>query len=50
MGNDAFFAALRDFIAAHRYGLVTGRELLEYLRSRSEADLGPIYARYLAAY
>jgi hypothetical protein len=50
MGNDAFFAALRDFIATHRYGLVTGRELLEYLAARSEADLGPIYARYLAAY
>jgi len=50
MGNDAFFGALRDFIAAHRYGLVTGHELLEYLASRSEADLGPIYARYLAAY
>ncbi|HEX2221663.1 MAG TPA: M1 family aminopeptidase [Candidatus Limnocylindria bacterium] len=50
MGDDAFFAAMRDFVAEHRFGVVTGRQLLAHLRDRSETDLLPIYRRYLETY
>jgi aminopeptidase N len=48
MGDDAFFAALRDFVDANRYGVVTGRALLAHLQASTDADLRPIYDRYLA--
>ena len=50
MGRRAFFAALRDYVADHRYGMTTTRGLLEYLRSRTSENLLPIYRRYLDAY
>jgi hypothetical protein len=50
MGDRAFFAALREHIADNRYGMTTTRRLLGHLQSRTDADLRPIYARYLAAY
>lgn len=50
MGDDAFFAALRAHVAANRYGITTARQLLTRLQEAAPVDLGPIYARYLAAY
>lgn len=47
MGDDAFFGAMREWVAEHRGGFVTGRELLLHLLRRTDADLLPIYARYL---
>lgn len=49
MGDDAFFAALRAHIAENRFGLTTGRELLDRLQAVSSVDLEPIYARYLSS-
>ncbi len=48
MGDDAFFGALRAWIAEHRHGFVTGRRLLAHLQRRTGADLLPIYRGYLA--
>jgi hypothetical protein len=50
MGDDAFFGAIRDFLNRHRHEVVTGRQLLDHLRRRSEADLLPLYRDYLGAY
>jgi hypothetical protein len=50
MGSKAFFAALRAYLADHRYGLTTTRGLLDYLDSRTSANLRPIYRQYLDAY
>ena len=48
MGDDDFFGAMRAWVAEHRYGFATGRRLLAHLQRRSDADLLPIYRRYLA--
>jgi hypothetical protein len=48
VGTTLFFSALRDFIAAHRYGLVTSAELLDYLQARSATSLTPIFNAYLS--
>lgn len=50
MGDDAFFAAMRDFLAANRYGLITARTLLDHLEGWNGADLATIYAAYLGGY
>lgn len=50
MGTHRFFSSLRAFIDEHRYGLVTTRELLDHLQSRSGPNLLPIYQRYLHTY
>jgi hypothetical protein len=50
MGRRAFFAALRVYISDHRYGLITTRGLLDHLRSRTDANLLPLYRHYLDAY
>lgn len=50
MGSDAFFAALREHVAAHRFEVTTARQLLARLQAATSADLEPIFARYLAAY
>ena len=50
MGDRAFFGALREHIADNRYGMTTARRLLDHLQSRTDANLRPIYARYLRAY
>jgi hypothetical protein len=47
MGDEAFFAAMRDFIEAHRFGVVHAEALLDYLSDRTDADLRPIFGRYL---
>ena len=48
MGDDAFFGAMRAWLEEHRHGFVGGRELLWHLQRNADADLQPIYARYLA--
>ena len=48
MGDDAFFAAMRDWVAANRHGMVTARGLLLHLDAATDADLQPIYRAYLA--
>ena len=50
MGDDAFFAALRQHIDANRFGMTTTRRLLAHLQASTDADLAPIFARYLRAY
>jgi len=47
MGDDAFFAAMRSWTDTHRHGFVRGRQLLRHLLRASDADLVPIYRRYL---
>jgi Peptidase family M1 domain len=48
MGDGAFFAAMREWVDRYRHGFVTGDRLLRHLQHRTDADLGPIYAAYLA--
>ncbi|HET6380158.1 MAG TPA: hypothetical protein VFH63_03870 [candidate division Zixibacteria bacterium] len=50
MGDEAFFGAMRDFIAEHRYGVVTSDQLLLHLERRSAADLEPLYRAYLGTW
>jgi aminopeptidase N len=50
MGTRAFFGAMRDYIAANRYRLITTRGLLDFLDGRTAANLRPLYVRYLDAY
>jgi hypothetical protein len=47
MGDDGFFGAMRAWVAEHRHGFATGRRLLAHLQRRTDADLLPIYRRYL---
>jgi hypothetical protein len=47
MGDEAFFGAIRAWVAEHRHGFGTGRRLLAHLQRRTDADLLPIYRRYL---
>ena len=47
MGDDDFFGAMRGWVAEHRHGFATGRRLLARLQRRTDADLLPIYRRYL---
>ena len=48
MGDDAFFAAIRDWVSRNRGGFVTGERLLRHLQGWTDADLRPIYSAYLA--
>ena len=48
MGDAAFFAAMREFVDANRFGLVSGRDLLEHLSGATDANLRPTYRQYLA--
>ncbi len=50
MGDEQFFAAIRAFVDEHRFGVVTGLDLLHHLQGWNEADLEPIYRAYLADY
>ena len=47
MGEDAFFGAMRSWIADHQHGFVTARELLRHWQASTDADLEPIYRAYL---
>lgn len=48
MGDEAFFAAMRDWVVRHRYGFVTGEALLRHLQAATRVSLAPIYRAYLA--
>lgn len=50
MGSRRFFSSLRAYIDDHRYGRTTTRGLLDYLQSRTDISLRPIYRHYLDAY
>jgi hypothetical protein len=50
MGDAAFFGALREHIAQNRFGTTTTRRLLDHFQESTDADLAPIFARYLDAY
>ena len=50
MGKPAFTSAMRDYIADHRYGMITTRGVLDYLDARTDANLRPLYVTYLDAY
>jgi hypothetical protein len=50
MGDAAFFGALREHIARNRFGTTTTRRLLDHFQESTDADLAPIFARYLDAY
>ena len=47
MGDDAFFAAMRDWVEREQHGFASARDLLRLWMRRTDADLLPIYARYL---
>jgi hypothetical protein len=47
MGEEAFFDAMRAWVAEHQHGFTTGRGLLLHLLRAADADLLPIYRRYL---
>ncbi len=47
MGEEGFFSAMREWVEDNQHGFVTGRELLLHLRRSTDADLLPIYDRYL---
>ena len=48
MGDEAFFTAMRDWVAANQHGMTTARRLLRHLDASTDADLEPIYRAYLA--
>jgi hypothetical protein len=48
MGEDAFFVAMRSWVADHQHGFVGARELLRHWQASTDADLEPIYRGYLA--
>jgi hypothetical protein len=48
MGEDAFFTAMRSWVADHQYGFVSARELLRHWQASTDADLDAIYRAYLA--
>ena len=47
MGDETFFDAMREWVARNRHGFVRGRSLLRHWARSTDADLRPIYARYL---
>jgi hypothetical protein len=49
MGDDAFFDAMRSWVARHRFGFTNGDRLLGHLQARTDADLLPIFRGYLRA-
>jgi len=50
MGSQAFYNALRDYIAGHRFRIITTRGLLDFMDGRTDANLRPLYRTYLDAY
>jgi hypothetical protein len=50
MGDDEFFAAVRDWVELNRFGMTSGDRLLGHLSASTDADLVPIFDAYLAGY
>ena len=47
VGDDAFFALLRDWVAEHRGGTVTTDNFLAFAADRTGADLGELFDAWL---
>ena len=47
MGDDAFFAAMREWVSGNQHAFTTGRGLLRHLQASTDADLEPIYRKYI---
>ncbi|MGH2381318.1 MAG: M1 family aminopeptidase [Candidatus Limnocylindria bacterium] len=50
MGDDAFFGAMRRWVAKHRHDFTTGPRLLGHLTASTGANLQPILDAYLVDY
>ncbi|MCA1570547.1 MAG: hypothetical protein LC798_09590 [Chloroflexi bacterium] len=50
MGDDAFFRAMRRWVAQNRHGFTTGSRLLGHLTDSTDTDLEPIFDAYLVDY
>jgi aminopeptidase N len=48
MGDEAFFAFLRDYAAQGRYRIMTSDDFFALVREHSDADFAPILAEYFA--
>ncbi len=46
MGDEAFFAMLRDYQARQRFGQAAGADFLAFMAERSPRDVGPIVGAY----
>ncbi len=44
MGTDAYWQAIRDYVAAYQYGIGSTRSLLKVLQAHTTVDLAPILA------
>ncbi len=44
MGTDAYWQAIRDYVATYRFGIGSTRSLLTALQARTSVDLAPILA------
>lgn len=47
LGEDAFFAMLRDWTSVHRHGVVGTAELLGHASRYAAAPLGPLFEAWL---
>jgi hypothetical protein len=47
MGNEAFYAALRDYYSRFKYRRATPADLIGVLQAHTGTDLSPIFGRYL---
>ena len=50
MGTAAFWRAMRDYVAAHRYGMGSTKAVLDSLDAHTTLDLRPTFARRFPAY
>jgi Peptidase family M1 domain len=48
MGDDDFFAFLKDYYQSHRWQFVTGKDFLDTARRHSKVDLEPLIKAYFA--
>jgi len=44
MGTTAYWRAMRDYVAAHRYGIATTKPLLDTLDAHTSLDLRSMFA------
>jgi len=50
MGTAAYWRAMRDYVAAHRYGMGSTKAVLDSLDAHTTLDLRPTFARRFPAY
>jgi len=48
IGDEAFFAFLKDYAQSHRYKITTGKEFFTTLDKYTDADLTPILESYFS--